>query len=177
MSLFTASPDPSWSAETNGNYSNHVLPPMPSLPPLQAYSRAVSAPMPSLAPLQACSRSISAESACSVSSATSLLGQPKLFVEHNYQDHSQDPVYHDTTSAVSSDGKRRGPRGGVLVPFPEKLYLMLAGVQKEGLEDVVSWQPHGRCFAVHQPQRFVEEVMPRYVSQVLLACSLPFFLA
>ena len=156
MSLFTASPNPSRSAEIDGNYTNlstaQVLPPMPSLPPLGVYNRAVST-----------------ESACSDYSAASLLGQPKLFVEHNYQDHSQDPVYHDTSTAVSSDGKRRGPRGGVLVPFPEKLYLMLAGVQKDGLEDVVSWQPHGRCFAVHQPQRFVEEVMPRYVSRVHLA--------
>lgn len=157
MSFYTF-PDPSMSANGTGrNYCNRstsqALPPLPS--------------MTSLPPLAGGSREVSCESACSVSSAVSLAGQPKLFVEHNYQDHSQDPVYTDNCeNAVSSDGKRRGPRGGVLVPFPEKLYLMLAGVHAEGLEDVVSWQPHGRCFAVHQPQRFVEEVMPRYVYSV-----------
>ena len=95
------------------------------------------------------------------SNDASFNGQPKMFVEHNYQDHSSDPIFQP--KEVFSGGKRRGPRGGVLVPFPEKLYLMLQGVAKEGLEDIVSWQPHGRCFAVHDPQRFIEEVMPRYV--------------
>jgi hypothetical protein len=61
-------------------------------------------------------------------------------------------------------GKRRGPRGGVVVPFPVKLYSMLKGVEQEGLEHIVSWQPHGRCFMVHQPKEFVEDIMPRYVS-------------
>jgi hypothetical protein len=63
----------------------------------------------------------------------------------------------------SPKGKRRGPRGGVVVPFPVKLYNMLKGVEQEGLEHIVSWQPHGRCFIVHQPKEFVEEIMPRYV--------------
>jgi HSF-type DNA-binding len=64
-------------------------------------------------------------------------------------------------------GKRRGPRGGVVVPFPVKLYAMLEGVQKEGLEHIVNWAPHGRCFIVHNPSEFVQDVMPRYVPLIL----------
>lgn len=81
----------------------------------------------------------------------------KVYVEHHYVDHYDDPIYrpHDGSS------KRRGPRGGVLVPFPEKLYQMLNQIAEDGLDDVCSWQPHGRCFVVHQPERFVKEVMPR----------------
>ncbi|CAB9505930.1 Heat stress transcription factor [Seminavis robusta] len=91
--------------------------------------------------------------------------QTKVYVEHNYQDHYRAPLYRPHEDSTN---KRRGPRGGVLVPFPEKLYQMLNQISKDGLDDVVSWQPHGRCFVVHQPERFVEEVMPRYFSQTKL---------
>jgi HSF-type DNA-binding len=82
----------------------------------------------------------------------------KEYVEHNYTDHYCSPVHRPFED---SNNVRRGPRGGVLVPFPEKLYDMLNQMSAEGLDDVVSWQPHGRAFVVHQPERFVEEVMPR----------------
>jgi hypothetical protein len=59
--------------------------------------------------------------------------------------------------------KRRGPRGGVVDPFPVRLYDMLETTQKSGLSDVVSWQEHGRCFILHQPARFVSEILPRFV--------------
>jgi HSF-type DNA-binding len=62
-------------------------------------------------------------------------------------------------------GKRKGPRGGVVVPFPVKLYAMLEGTQKENLEHIVSWQPHGRSFIVHKPSEFVNDIMPRYVKR------------
>jgi hypothetical protein len=58
--------------------------------------------------------------------------------------------------------KRRGHRGGVAVPFPEKLHYMLSRMDPEGSEDIVTWQPHGRCFIVHKPKEFVEQIMPRY---------------
>lgn len=61
--------------------------------------------------------------------------------------------------------KRRGPRGGVAQPFPEKLHLMLSTVDRD---DIVSWQPHGRCFAVHKPKEFVSEIMPVYFKQTKL---------
>lgn len=58
--------------------------------------------------------------------------------------------------------KRRGPRGGVSVPFPVRLYDMLESVEKEqNREHVVSWLPHGRSFIVHQPEIFVSEIMPK----------------
>lgn len=54
-------------------------------------------------------------------------------------------------------------KGGVAVPFPWKVHKMLDAVIEEGLEDVVSWQPHGRSFTVHKPKVFVEKIMSRYV--------------
>ena len=94
-------------------------------------------------------------------SAVSLFKRGKrTYVEHNYEDHYDDPIYVPGVSEEDDDEipKRRGPRGGVVMPFPERLYNMLTHV---GFQEIVSWQPHGRCFVVHQPKRFVEEVMPK----------------
>jgi hypothetical protein len=44
--------------------------------------------------------------------------------------------------------------------FPVKVHIMLTDTDQRGLSDVVSWQPHGRCFRVHNKQRFVAEVLP-----------------
>jgi len=46
--------------------------------------------------------------------------------------------------------------------FPEILYTMILNCQKEGMEDIIGFCPHGRAFAVHQPRRFEMELMPRY---------------
>ena len=49
--------------------------------------------------------------------------------------------------------------------FPLRLHDMLTDAKDMAFEDIVSWQPHGRCFVVHRPKEFVEEVMPQYFSQ------------
>lgn len=48
--------------------------------------------------------------------------------------------------------------------FPAKLYGMLAECtdSTSGLSEVVSWQPHGRAFMVHDRDRFMSEVVPRF---------------
>jgi hypothetical protein len=93
----------------------------------------------------------------------------KHFVEHNYHDHCLDPLQNEPITRLVepadtlSKKKRRGHRGGVAVPFPEKLHYMLSCMDEEGTADIVNWQPHGRCFTVHKPKEFVEDIMPRYV--------------
>lgn len=64
-----------------------------------------------------------------------------------------------------SNGTRKVQANGVVEPFPIKLHNMLRGTAMDGLDHIVSWQPHGRCFIVHQPQKFVTEVMPTYFKQ------------
>jgi hypothetical protein len=92
----------------------------------------------------------------------------KHYVEHNYHDHLLDPIVEDTTDEATGAQKRRAHRGGVAVPFPEKLHYMLSQVDGEGVSHIVSWQPHGRCFIVHKPQEFVQEVMSRFFKQTKL---------
>jgi hypothetical protein len=83
------------------------------------------------------------------------------FVHHNYHDHAHDPeespilVHIDATTA----------KGGVVTPFPLVLYNMLDSVDGEGLSSIVSWQPHGRAFSVHDSQAFVRKVMPIFFRQ------------
>jgi HSF-type DNA-binding len=54
------------------------------------------------------------------------------------------------------------------VPFPIKLHLMLSEIDRTSIHsDIVSWRPHGKLFVVHDRQRFIKEVLPWYVVQVL----------
>ena len=64
-----------------------------------------------------------------------------------------------TTSAASRQ------TNGVTEPFPIKLHKMLEGNGANGMEHIASWQPHGRCFVVHNQQDFVDLVMPQYFQQ------------
>jgi hypothetical protein len=53
----------------------------------------------------------------------------------------------------------------VQLPFPIKLHDMLEGISNNGSQDVVSWQPHGKAFRVHQPEVFARAIMPYYFKQ------------
>jgi hypothetical protein len=44
--------------------------------------------------------------------------------------------------------------------FPVKLHYMIKEMENDGMADIVSWQPHGRCFLVHKQLHFVEKVLP-----------------
>jgi hypothetical protein len=46
--------------------------------------------------------------------------------------------------------------------FPFKLYRMLKQAEEDGQDDIVSFFPHGAAFAIHKPQEFVSEIMPKY---------------
>jgi hypothetical protein len=63
------------------------------------------------------------------------------------------------------DSTLRRTRGGVSDPFPEKLHRMLEEVEKQGNSQVVSFYSHGRAFGVHDMDRFVSEVMPKFFKQ------------
>jgi hypothetical protein len=45
--------------------------------------------------------------------------------------------------------------------FPERLHYVLSEMEKDGLQDVASWQSHGRCFLVHDQKLFTETVLPK----------------
>ena len=49
-------------------------------------------------------------------------------------------------------------------PFPIKLYTILDDAEKEGNEDIISFQENGRAFSIHDKTRFIAEIVPRYFS-------------
>ena len=82
------------------------------------------------------------------------------YVKHDYKDYYHSLLYHPIEGEQDAgEGSRRGPRGGVVNAFPERLYAMLNEAE-EKFPEIVGWQPHGRCFLIRQPKRFVNEVMP-----------------
>ena len=81
--------------------------------------------------------------------------------KHNYRDRSRDPYTGGNILETLMEKLKRG-KGGVNVCFPIKLYDMLYGVEKEGLSDIVSFQPHGRCFVIHKQKEFVKRILPNY---------------
>jgi len=83
-----------------------------------------------------------------------------ITVQHHYHDHAYDN---------RADYQEEHPaRGGVTTPFPLKLHEMLISTAAEGMDHIVSWQPHGRCFLVHKPKEFVA-MLPRYFKLSKLA--------
>lgn len=64
---------------------------------------------------------------------------------------------------------RKGSRvldgGGVVTPFPEKLHHVLSSRK---YDDIISWNPDGISFALHNNQGFVVSVMPVYFKQTKL---------
>jgi len=81
-------------------------------------------------------------------------------------------MYIDTSSMSDPDPTdlaRRRTRGGVTEPFPDKLHRMLVEVEETGKSDIISFFSHGRAFGVHDPERFVKEIMPTYFKQSRLS--------
>jgi hypothetical protein len=52
-----------------------------------------------------------------------------------------------------------------VVPFPYRLHKMLSDVDSRGDSSIVSWMPDGLHFKVHDPQRFVETIIPSAFKQ------------
>ncbi len=50
------------------------------------------------------------------------------------------------------------------VPFPWKLHEMLEIAEQENFTNIVSWLPDRQSFKVYQTDIFVQDIMPKYVS-------------
>lgn len=91
----------------------------------------------------------------------------RRFVHHNYHDHAEDKEEGPLTGAGDIDSM--SAKGGVITPFPLVLHNMLDSVEGEGFSHIVSWQPHGRAFCVHEPKDFVKRVMPIFFRQTKIS--------
>ena len=77
-------------------------------------------------------------------------------------------MYFDASVLADPDPvyvSRRRTRGGVTEPFPEKLHRIISEAEENGNGDIISFCPHGRAFMIHDPERFVREILPKYSRQ------------
>lgn len=90
-------------------------------------------------------------------------------VVHTYRDYSQEVETKFEASRHMSDTitADTASKGGCRAEenFPIKLHYMLLELQRDGLDHIVSWQPHGRCFVVHKQKEFVEHILPFWFRQ------------
>jgi hypothetical protein len=100
----------------------------------------------------------SANKGASRSASTTTKGHEANRIEHNYHD------YAAVTEVPMQVAPRTEPKasGGVSNPFPVVLHKLLSQADQMGFSDVISWQPHGRSFLIHQPKEFVRDIVPRY---------------
>jgi hypothetical protein len=77
---------------------------------------------------------------------------------------SDDEEDEDVETSEEQDEKGKKGKGAYVETFPQKLFRMIDEAEGEGKEDVVSFFPHGRAFAIHKPRTFITEFMPRYFS-------------
>eukprot|EP00980_Cylindrotheca_fusiformis_P030326 scaffold24656_cov181-Cylindrotheca_fusiformis.AAC.3 len=84
------------------------------------------------------------------------------FVVHNYHDHANDQDDGEDPNIIF-EGQGRNA-----LSFPIKLHEILDQVEADGLSHIISWQPHGRCFVIHDPKQFADHVMPSYFRQTKL---------
>jgi hypothetical protein len=76
-------------------------------------------------------------------------GARHMKVEDNYHDYA-----NVTESAISDTLNKEEDY------FPARLHYLISELEEDGQGNIVSWQPHGRCFVVHDKRRFVEEILP-----------------
>jgi hypothetical protein len=69
-------------------------------------------------------------------------------------------AYHDHANEVEKVAENSEESNAVEESFPYKLHYMLTELETDGMDDIVSWQPHGRCFLVHDQKAFVDQVLP-----------------
>ncbi|KAL3916215.1 MAG: hypothetical protein SGILL_005278 [Bacillariaceae sp.] len=87
------------------------------------------------------------------------------FVKHDYHDHAFDTDESDVDDeAAAYRGKPRKPCSTAQT-FPMKLHSLLERVEADGHSHIISWQPHGRCFLIHNPKEFADVVLPTYLRQ------------
>jgi HSF-type DNA-binding len=53
--------------------------------------------------------------------------------------------------------------------FPVLLHQLLEDAMENNQDDIIRWDDHGRSFRVHDPDRFVTQIMPKYFKQTRYA--------
>ena len=73
-----------------------------------------------------------------------------------------------TIVASSNASSSKGPQSAAVAKsssghqqLPGCLHRMLAQAPVDDFEDIVSWQPDGKSFAIRHPTKFKDNILPR----------------
>jgi len=90
-------------------------------------------------------------------------GEPRQFVKHSYKDRAREedgPLSKKDEIILAQYDE--DCVGGI---FPLKLLIILKILEREGMDHIFSWLPHGRAFGIHKLGLFEEVVMKRFFKQ------------
>jgi hypothetical protein len=90
-------------------------------------------------------------------------GKPRQFVKHSYKDRAREedgPLSKKDEIILAQYDE--DCVGGI---FPLKLLIILKILEREGMDHIFSWLPHGRAFGIHKLGLFEEVVMKRFFKQ------------
>lgn len=93
----------------------------------------------------------------------SFLGPSQSFDGRHCSNHVFDHL-PPTYSLAFNSTEMKGCKGEDY-SFPVRLHYLLDVLQQDGNAHLASWQVHGRCFIVHNPNEFSERVLPLWFRQ------------
>lgn len=82
--------------------------------------------------------------------------------------YSQQPSSVRLSAAANASANQEGITGSVGTGdaarsdrnFPVRLWDLLVSLENQGLDHIVCWAPHGRCFVVRNQEEFVRSILP-----------------
>jgi len=89
---------------------------------------------------------------------------PKWIIQHNYHDRLKDSPIDDADFDVMRYFSASSVEDVDVLRFPLKLHKLLLMTEKEGYDDIISWQVHGRAFKIHKEKNFFSEIIPLHFS-------------
>jgi hypothetical protein len=75
------------------------------------------------------------------------------------------PAHSPPTPTPRTPNQHGHGGGSQQVPFPVKLYHLLADVERHGNTHIVSFTPDGRAFKIHDPESFMTNIAPDFFRQ------------
>lgn len=97
----------------------------------------------------------------------------RLFVKHDYHDLSGQPDDVSKGDGLTTTTKKPSTSNPATESFPLKLHRILGdSTDDTNSSHIISWQPHGRAFKIHNPKQFTEHIMPRYFPKMKKLTSL-----
>lgn len=81
--------------------------------------------------------------------------------------HSSLPIPDSSAvTTTTGGGRQEEERDPQKQKFPRKLHYVLEIATKEGLDHILSWQPNGYQFVIHDRPKFIALILPKYFSNI-----------